>query len=74
MNVSNILEFKKDPSENYYNLLGCDKNSTNEQISTEFKIRAKECHPDKSTGRKTSNPEEFQKLLAVSILLDRMSL
>ena len=63
MNVDSILEYKKDPSEDFYGLLGCDRNSSNEQISTEFKIRAKECHPDKSANRSGSKPEVFQKLL-----------
>ena len=66
MNVSSILDYKKDPSEDYYKLLGCDRFSLSEQISTEFKIRAKECHPDKTTGRSESNPEMFQKLLKVN--------
>ena len=65
MNVDSILEYKKDPSEDFYGLLGCDRNSSNEQISTEFKIRAKECHPDKSANRSDSKPEVFQKLLKV---------
>ena len=66
MNVSSILEYKRDPSEDYYNLLGCDRYATSEQISTEFKIRAKGCHPDKSVGRNESNTEMFQQLLTVS--------
>ena len=69
MNVNNILDYKKDPAEDYYRLLGCDRNSTSEQISTEFKIRAKECHPDKTAGRNESNPEIFQKLLKVGIYI-----
>lgn len=66
MNVSSILEYKRDPAEDYYKLLGCDRYATSEQISTEFKIRAKECHPDKSVGRNESNPDRFQQLLTVS--------
>ena len=66
MNVSSILEYKRDPAEDYYKLLGCDRYATCEQISTEFKIRAKECHPDKSVGRNESNPDRFQQLLTVS--------
>ena len=65
MNISSILDYKVDPNEDYYGILGCDKSSSTEQISTEFKIRAKECHPDKSVGRQESNPEGFQKLLKV---------
>ena len=65
MNVNSILEYKKDPSEDFYGILGCDRNSIDEQISTEFKIRAKECHPDKSANRSDSRPEVFQQLLKV---------
>ena len=65
MNVSNILEYKRDTDEEFYRILGCDRNSTSDQISAEFKIRAKECHPDKTAGRNESNPEKFQKLLKV---------
>ena len=65
MNVDSILEYKKDPSEDFYGILGCDRNSSDEQISTEFKIRAKECHPDKSANRSDSKPEVFQQLLKV---------
>ena len=67
MNVSSILDYKRDPTEEYYKLLGCDRFASSEQISTEFKVRAKECHPDKSVGRKESNPERFQQLLTVSL-------
>ena len=74
MNVNSILEYKRDPAEDYYKLLGCDRYSTSEQISTEFKIRAKECHPDKSTGRSESNPEMFQKLLKVTTVFVNVKL
>jgi len=33
---------------NYYELLGCDQNSSIEQINVEFKLRALACHPDKN--------------------------
>eukprot|EP00095_Tigriopus_kingsejongensis_P000587 maker-scaffold95_size379157-snap-gene-0.17 protein:Tk00587 transcript:maker-scaffold95_size379157-snap-gene-0.17-mRNA-1 annotation:"j domain-containing protein" len=47
MNVDGILNYKRDSKEDLYNLLGCDRSSTQEQIITEFKTRAKKCHPDK---------------------------
>ncbi|XP_060097106.1 dnaJ homolog subfamily C member 12 [Heteronotia binoei] len=56
-----ILNFRPEDMEDYYNLLGCDELSTVEQIISEFKVRALECHPDKHLG----NPEaveKFQKL------------
>ena len=67
MNVNNMLDYRCDPTEDYYAILGCDKSSSQEQISTEFKIRAKECHPDKVSGSYKSNPERFQVLLRVSL-------
>ena len=65
MNVSTILDYQKDPNEDYYKLLGCDRLSSPEQIQTEFKVRAKECHPDKQKNITESNPERFQVLLKV---------
>ncbi|KAJ6661565.1 hypothetical protein lerEdw1_013804 [Lerista edwardsae] len=56
-----ILTCKQADLEDYYSLLGCDELSTVEQIISEFKVRALECHPDKHPG----NPkavENFQKL------------
>ena len=65
MNVNTILDYQKDPNEDYYKLLGCDRLSSPEQIQTEFKVRAKECHPDKQKNITESNPERFQVLLKV---------
>lgn len=56
-----ILNCRLEDMEDYYSLLGCDELSTVEQIVSEFKVRALECHPDKHPG----NPEaveNFQKL------------
>ena len=39
----------------YYSVLGCDPQSSDEQIRTEFKIRAKQTHPDKE-----GDTEDFQ--------------
>jgi DnaJ family protein C protein 12 len=33
-----------------YKLLGCDELSSEEQITREYKIRAKALHPDKNSG------------------------
>ena len=38
-----------------YELVGCDELSTEEQIITEYKIKAKTLHPDKNSG----DDEEF---------------
>uniref|UniRef100_A0A671EDG8 DnaJ heat shock protein family (Hsp40) member C12 n=1 Tax=Rhinolophus ferrumequinum TaxID=59479 RepID=A0A671EDG8_RHIFE len=42
-----ILNYRSEDTEDYYTLLGCDELSSVEQILTEFKLRARECHPDK---------------------------
>ena len=41
--------------EDYYSVLGCDPSSSEEQIMTEYRIRAKESHPDKM-----GDTDEFQ--------------
>ncbi|XP_062989125.1 dnaJ homolog subfamily C member 12 [Elgaria multicarinata webbii] len=68
-----ILNCRLEDMEDYYSLLGCDELSTVEQIVSEFKIKALECHPDKHPG----NPqavETFQKLQqAKEILTDEES-
>ena len=65
MNMDAILDYTRDPNEDFYQVLGCNRLSTTEQIQTEFKIRAKECHPDKQKNITESNPERFQLLLKV---------
>lgn len=71
MNVDSILKYEKNPKEDFYQILGCDRSSNTEQILTEFRLRAKDCHPDKSAGREQSDPETFQKLLkAKNTLID----
>ena len=37
--VQDILSFKRDPKEDFYAILGCDRTSTPEQISAEYKAR-----------------------------------
>eukprot|EP00092_Neocalanus_flemingeri_P006666 GFUD01007197.1.p1 GENE.GFUD01007197.1~~GFUD01007197.1.p1 ORF type:complete len:178 (+),score=66.87 GFUD01007197.1:213-746(+) len=43
--------------EDYYSVLGCHPSSTEEQILTEYRIRAKENHPDKE-----GSTEDFQSI------------
>lgn len=62
MNVDQILNYKEDPDEDYYALLGCDPSSTTEQVVAEFKARAKEYHPDKNALH-SGRQEHFKKLL-----------
>ncbi len=47
MNIDSILSFEAESVEDYYEILGCDPSSSEEQIMSEFKIRAKEFHPGK---------------------------
>lgn len=56
-----ILNYRPEGSEDYYALLGCDELSSVEQILTEFKVRALECHPDKHPENSKA-VETFQKL------------
>jgi len=73
MDIGSILKYQGDPNEDYYQLLGCDRLSTVEQIQTEFKVRARECHPDKQKNITESNPERFQILLkAKNTLVDEV--
>ena len=52
-------------AEDYYSVLGCDPSSSEEQIMTEYRIRAKESHPDKM-----GETEEFQVFSEKSLLRD----
>ncbi|XP_044263130.1 J domain-containing protein isoform X1 [Tribolium madens] len=70
MNVNEILNYKRKEEEDYYAILGCDENSTVEQITTEYKVRALQCHPDKNDGDKEAE-QKFQLLKeAKEILCD----
>ena len=64
MNVNSILSYQADPNEDYYGLLGCDASASTDQIMAEFKVRAKDCHPDKNSTEQSL--ETFQHLLRVS--------
>ena len=44
----------------YYSVLGCDPSSSEDQIRTEFRLRARQSHPDKDGSK-----EEFQARLSV---------
>lgn len=50
------------PSENYYELLGVDKNASKEEIKKAFKRKAMEWHPDKNPAKEAK--EMFQKISA----------
>jgi len=46
----------------FYDILGCDRTASIEQINTEFKIRALKCHPDKNLNAH-GHSDEFEILL-----------
>ncbi|CAG0917307.1 unnamed protein product [Notodromas monacha] len=55
-----ILNFDVKDLEDFYDVLGCAPDSSLEQILAEYKIRARELHPDKNAGKAAK--EKFQKL------------
>ncbi|XP_063360624.1 J domain-containing protein [Cydia amplana] len=59
--VDEILNYQRSPDDDFYALLGCDENSSVEQITAEFKILALQHHPDKNDGDKEAEAK-FQKL------------
>uniref|UniRef100_A0A8D0BNH0 DnaJ homolog subfamily C member 12 n=1 Tax=Salvator merianae TaxID=96440 RepID=A0A8D0BNH0_SALMN len=70
--MDEILNCRLEDMEDFYGLLGCDELSTAEQIVSEFKVRALECHPDKHPG----NPQavvNFQKLQQAKEILTNES-
>ncbi|XP_067138173.1 dnaJ homolog subfamily C member 12-like isoform X2 [Centruroides vittatus] len=59
--MDEIFKYKKDSNDDYYSILGCDENSSEEQIISEFKIKALDYHPDKNPDDPNS-VERFQRL------------
>ncbi|KAI8119471.1 J domain-containing protein isoform X1 [Lucilia cuprina] len=59
--VDSIINFKRDPNEDFYGMLNCDENSSIEQIQAEYKVLALQYHPDKNSGDKDAEAK-FQKL------------
>ncbi|CAG9119281.1 hypothetical protein JYU34_008589 [Plutella xylostella] len=59
--VDEILNYESNPNDDYYALLGCDENSSVEQITAEYKVLALQHHPDKNDGDKEAEAK-FQKL------------
>ncbi|PVU89737.1 hypothetical protein BB561_005176 [Smittium simulii] len=62
-----MQEVGKNDLDNLYEILGCNINSSNNQIKAEFKARAKLLHPDKSLANQNSlahadSLEQFQRL------------
>ncbi|XP_071440147.1 J domain-containing protein [Hetaerina americana] len=68
--IDEILAYKRKEEEDFYFILGCDEDSSVEQIQTEYKVRALQYHPDKNNGDKEAEVK-FQKLKeAKEILCD----
>lgn len=59
--VDDIIGFKKNPDEDYYEIVGCTEDSSIEQITTEYKNKALLYHPDKNDGDKEAE-KKFQLL------------
>ena len=65
--MDSVLNYEPDPGEDYYSILGCDPSSSDSQILAEYRVRARECHPDKESG----SHHKFQKIQAAKeTLLD----
>jgi DnaJ family protein C protein 12 len=45
--MDSIFSYKRSDEPDFYDILGCNELSTQEQIVCEYKVRALECHPDK---------------------------
>ncbi|CAI2735603.1 unnamed protein product [Schistosoma spindalis] len=57
----NMLLSEPNPAkDNFYELLGVSKNSTEDQILCEYRIKARELHPDKNSGPNSASL--FQKI------------
>ena len=64
------IQINSENGHNYYNLLGCDQESSVDQILCEFKQRALIEHPDKNIDSNNAS-EKFQALLeAKQVLTD----
>ncbi|CAN7993854.1 unnamed protein product [Ixodes hexagonus] len=68
--LDNILKETGRAAEDYYQILGCDELSTDEQLQSEYKVKALEFHPDKNPNNSEA-ALQFQKLQeAKDVLLD----
>ncbi|KAL7730435.1 hypothetical protein ACLKA6_016663 [Drosophila palustris] len=59
--VDAIINYKRNPNEDFYSLLQCDETSSPEQIQAEYKALALQYHPDKNSGDKDAEAK-FQLL------------
>ncbi|PVV04153.1 hypothetical protein BB560_001352 [Smittium megazygosporum] len=70
--INAVNEYNKSYMDNLYEILGCDMNSSFEQITTEYKIKAKKFHPDKNLALEKDS-EFFKINEAYTILSDPKS-
>ncbi|CAG5121587.1 unnamed protein product [Candidula unifasciata] len=65
-----IISHQQTKDDDYYFILGCNENSTTEQITCEYKSRVLSCHPDKHQHDESAH-EKFSRLSqAKDTLLD----
>ncbi|KAJ2339530.1 DnaJ sub C member 12, partial [Coemansia sp. RSA 2618] len=61
------------PTVDYYDILGCNPHSDNDQIQTEYRVRARQVHPDKSSMKAGGGNEWNQVREAYEVLSDPVS-
>ncbi|KAL6052420.1 DnaJ subfamily C member 12 [Balamuthia mandrillaris] len=68
MNTADFL-YGQNKEDSYYQVLGCDPNSSKSQIVAEYKARVKDLHPDKQPAG--SDPAPFLRITkAYQVLSD----
>ncbi|EDV25590.1 uncharacterized protein TRIADDRAFT_63893 [Trichoplax adhaerens] len=70
--MEKIWESTISPEDDFYKMLNCDESSSLEQINTEFRIQAKELHPDRCSVKDDEDTVKRFALLqkARNILMD----
>ena len=65
MSFSELFDGKIAPEDDYYYILGCRESATTEQIAAEYRVRAKQYHPDRQTDR-TSTDQSSEPFLRLN--------
>ena len=63
MNFLDDFPDESAPEDDLYAILGVDETSESLQIKTEFKHKAKKCHPDKAGADDKAAQKEFERSL-----------